>query len=173
MRPGPPAKPACPPSLPSCRRQFNNCATKMDPTEHYLTSWDGSRLFYRTWIPSGQAPTKALLLFHRGHEHSGRWQATVEALGLPDVAVFAWDARGHGRSAGERGAANSLTDVIRDTDFFVRTISEQYGIPIENMIILGHSLAAITVSAWVHDYAPNVRTMILATPAFHVKLYVP
>ena len=49
----------------------------------------------------------------------------------------------------------------------------RYGIPIENMIVLAHSLAAVTVAAWVHDYAPPIRAMILATAAFHVKLYVP
>src|SRR5205807_2367309 len=26
---------------------------------------------------------------------------------------------------------------------------------------------------WVHDYAPPVRALILATPAFRVKLYIP
>jgi alpha-beta hydrolase superfamily lysophospholipase/SAM-dependent methyltransferase len=92
---------------------------------------------------------------------------------LNDIAVFAWDARGHGRSPGERGAANNFTDVIRDVDAFARHISERYEIPIENMIVLAHSLAAVSVAAWVHDYAPPIRAMILATAAFHVKLYVP
>ena len=41
------------------------------------------------------------------------------------------------------------------------------------MIVLAHSLAAVTVTAWVHDYAPPIRAMILATAAFHVKLYIP
>jgi alpha-beta hydrolase superfamily lysophospholipase len=144
----------------------------MNSTEHTLTSWDGSELFYRAWIPSRET-NKALLLFHRGHEHSGRWQETVESLGLKNVAVFAWDARGHGRSPGERGAANSLADVIKDTDSFVRHISERHGIAMENMIVLAHSLAAVTVGAWVHDYAPPIRAMIFATAAFQVKLYVP
>lgn len=141
-------------------------------TENTFTTWDGAELFYRAWIPA--KPTdKALLLFHRGHEHSGRWQETVEALGFHDVAVFGWDARGHGRSAGERGTANSLHDVIKDVDCFVKHVSGMYGIPIENMIVLAHSLAAVTVTAWVHDYAPPIRAMILATAAFQVKLYVP
>jgi alpha-beta hydrolase superfamily lysophospholipase/SAM-dependent methyltransferase len=144
----------------------------LKPTEHTLASWDGAELFYRAWIPC-HAPRKALLLFHRGHEHSGRWQETVDALGLQDVAVFAWDARGHGRSAGERGAANSLGDVIRDTDVFAGHISERHNIALEDMVVLAHSLAAVNVAAWVHDYAPPVRAMILATAAFDVKLYVP
>jgi alpha-beta hydrolase superfamily lysophospholipase/SAM-dependent methyltransferase len=144
----------------------------MEATEHAMKSWDGAELFYRAWIPR-ETTNKAVLLFHRGHEHSGRWQEAVELLGLKDIAVFAWDARGHGRSPGERGAANNFADVIRDVDAFARHISERYEIPIENMIVLAHSLAAISVAAWVHDYAPPIRAMILATAAFHVKLYVP
>src|SRR6266536_2851033 len=144
----------------------------MEATEHAMKSWDGTELFYRAWIPR-EATDKAILLFHRGHEHSGRWQETVDLLGLKDIAVFAWDARGHGRSPGARGAANNFTDVIRDVNAFARHISERYEIPIENMIVLAHSLAAVSIAAWVHDYAPPIRAMILATAAFHVKLYVP
>lgn len=144
----------------------------MKAAEQTFTSWDGAELFYRAWIPA-RPTNKALLLFHRGHEHSGRWQEMVESLGLHDVAVFAWDARGHGRSPGARGSANSLRDVIKDVDAFARHISRTHGIPMENTIVLAHSLAAVTVTAWVHDYAPPVRAMILATAAFHVKLYIP
>ena len=144
----------------------------MEATEHAMKSWDGAELFYRAWIPR-ETTDKAILLFHRGHEHSGRWQQTVDLLGLKDIAVFAWDARGHGRSPGERGTANNFTDVIRDVDAFARHISRRHKIPIENMIVLAHSLAAVSVAAWVHDYAPPIRAMILTTAAFHVKLYVP
>jgi alpha-beta hydrolase superfamily lysophospholipase/SAM-dependent methyltransferase len=144
----------------------------MEATEHAMTSWDGAELFYRAWIPC-EGTDKAILLFHRGHEHSGRWQETVDLLGLKDIAAFAWDARGHGRSSGERGTANNFADAIRDVDAFARHISERYEIPVENMIVLAHSLAAVSVAAWVHDYAPQIRAMILATAAFHVKLYVP
>ncbi|HJT45507.1 MAG TPA: bifunctional alpha/beta hydrolase/class I SAM-dependent methyltransferase, partial [Chthoniobacterales bacterium] len=144
----------------------------MKATEQTFATWDGAELFYRAWLP--KSPTKnALLLFHRGHEHSGRWQETVDLLGLNDVAIFAWDARGHGRSPGERGTANSLRDVIKDLDGFARHISRTHCIPFENMIVLAHSLAAVTVTAWVHDYGPPIRAMILATAAFQVKLYVP
>src|SRR5215471_18417863 len=144
----------------------------MEAIDTTFTSWDGTELFYRSWIPN-RATDKALLLFHRGHEHSGRWQETVDSLDLGDVAIFAWDARGHGRSAGDRGSAKSLHDVISDVDAFARHISETFGIPIENMIVLAHSLAAVTVTGWIHDYAPPIRAMILVTAAFRVKLYIP
>ena len=44
---------------------------------------------------------------------------------------------------------------------------------VEDMVIVGHSVGAVTVAAWVHDYAPPVRAMVLVTPALKVKLYVP
>src|SRR4051812_31375328 len=142
------------------------------PSEHTLTLRDGTELFYRAWLP--EAPTtKALLLFHRGHEHSGRWQETVAALGLEDVAVFAWDQRGHGRSPGERGSAPSLHTVVRDAEEWARHLAAAHGVAPHDTVVLAHSRGAVIATAWVHDYAPPLRALILATPAFRVKLYVP
>ena len=140
--------------------------------ERRFTSWDGTELFFRAWVPASGA-LKALVLFHRGHEHSGRFQQLVEDLSLEGTAVFAWDARGHGRSPGERGYATDFSCVIRDMDCFMRFISREYEIRIEEMIALGHSVGAVALAGWVHDYAPPLRAMILATPAFRVKLYIP
>jgi esterase/lipase/SAM-dependent methyltransferase len=58
-------------------------------------------------------------------------------------------------------------------DCFVRHLAEQYRIPYENMVVLAHSVGAVIASAWVHDYAPPIRALILVTPALRVKLYVP
>ena len=142
------------------------------PVEDVMASWDGARLFYRAWLPP--APTdKGLILVHRGHEHSGRWQGVVDALRLDDVAVFACDARGHGHSPGDRGAAESVAVVVKDLDAFARHVSQRHAIPLDNVVVLAHSVGAVTAAAWVHDYAPPIRGLILGTPAFRVKLYVP
>jgi len=145
---------------------------QMRPTEHTMTTWDGEKLFYRTWRPSGPSD-KALLLFHRGHEHSGRFQELVQRLNLEDAWIFAWDARGHGRSPGERGYAENLACLVKDADAFARFISREYGVPIENMVVLAHSVGGVIATAWVHDYAPPIRAMVLGCPAFRVKLYIP
>ena len=141
-------------------------------SEHTAGLWDGTEIFYRAWLPA--APTdKALILFHRGHEHSGRFIDVVRDLGLTDVAVFAWDQRGHGRSPGERGHAPSFAHIVRDIDSFVQHVCTRHDKSIENVIVLGHSVGAVAVATWVHDYAPRIRAMVLATPALRVKLYVP
>lgn len=146
--------------------------TQRPVIESKFSTSDHTELFYRHW-PTEQPTNKAVILFHRGHEHSGRVAHLVDELDLPDYAMFAWDARGHGRNEGPRGYSPSLGTSIHDVDEFIRYISTQYQIPLENIIVIGQSVGAVLVSAWVHDYAPRIRGMVLASPAFKVKLYVP
>lgn len=145
-------------------------------TEHQFSSFDGQQLFYRQWAATapaaGEAP-RALLILHRGHEHSGRLQPIVDELGLPQMPVFAWDARGHGRNDGPRGYSPSFAASVRDLDEFVRHLQSEYGIQPANLIVIAQSVGAVLAATWVHDYAPRIAGMILAAPALRIKLYVP
>ncbi len=140
--------------------------------EHTMKSWDDTELFYRSWQPKKKS-AKAVILFHRGHEHSGRWQDVIEKLNMPSMNFFAWDARGHGKSPGERGYADDFSTLVKDVDSFVRHISDKYEIPYENIIIMAHSVGSVLVSTWVHDYAPPIRGLVLGSPALRIRLYVP
>jgi alpha-beta hydrolase superfamily lysophospholipase/SAM-dependent methyltransferase len=146
--------------------------TRWITAEGNFRSFDGSVLFYRSWKQTA-AVNRALIVIHRGHEHSGRVGNLVEELDLQDVWVFSWDCRGHGLSPGERGYADSYYDLVKDLDAFAKFISAQHGIPVENMVILGNSVGAVTASTWVHDYAPRIRGMVLVAPAFRIRLYIP
>ncbi len=138
----------------------------------FMTTWDQTQLYYRYWIPP--VPThKALILFHRGHEHSARFDEFVQQLDLQDFAFFAWDARGNGNSPGPRDYADNFSVYVKDAQAFVNFISEKYQIPVENIVVLAHSVGGVIASTWVHDYAPPIKALILATPAFRIKLYVP
>ncbi len=142
------------------------------PTEHTFRTSDGVEVFYRAWAPRRE-PHGAVVLFHRGHEHSGRWQDFVERIGMDDAWFFAWDARGHGRSPGARGYAESFARMVQDADEFVRHVSETHDIAVDDMAVVGQSVGAVLAATWVHDYAPPVRALVLANPALRVKLYVP
>ncbi len=142
--------------------------------EHFFETHDGTGLFYRHWPRTSAGPSnRALVLFHRGHEHSGRLQHAVDELGLGDFDMFAWDARGHGRSPGARGDSPSFAAAVKDVDRFVRHIATVHGIPPSETVVVGQSVAAVLVSAWAHDYAPPLRGLVLTAPAFKVRLYVP
>jgi alpha-beta hydrolase superfamily lysophospholipase/SAM-dependent methyltransferase len=141
-------------------------------SEHSFRSADGTALFYRAWRPAAPAG-KVLVLFHRGHEHSGRWADVVEALAPEGFTVCAWDARGNGLSAGPRDDATHFGCYARDAELFVRHLAETEQVQMEDIAVVGHSVGAAIVAAWIHDYAPRLRAAVLAAPAFRIRLYLP
>jgi alpha-beta hydrolase superfamily lysophospholipase len=140
------------------------------PDEYFFLTHDGVRIFFRHWPGAGD---HAIVLIHRGHEHSGRMSHVVDELDLPEVSFFAWDARAHGRSEGEQGSTTTMATFVQDLDEFVQHIRTEFGIEPENVALIAQSVGAVTAAAWAHDYAPPIRCLVLAAPAFRVKLYVP
>lgn len=142
---------------------------------HTFATHDGVELSYRHWpaTVSADGPRQAVVLFHRGHEHGGRMAHLVDELELPHYDFFAWDARGHGLSPGARGDSPSFATSVRDVQTFIEHIGAQHGIAEEDLAVVAQSVGAVIVSTWAHDYAPKVRCLVLASPAFKVKLYVP
>lgn len=142
---------------------------------HTFATHDGVELSYRHWpaTVSADGPRQAVVLFHRGHEHGGRMAHLVDELDLPHYDFFAWDARGHGLSPGARGDSPSFATSVRDVQTFIEHIGAQHGIAEEDLAVVAQSVGAVIVSTWAHDYAPKVRCLVLASPAFKVKLYVP
>jgi alpha-beta hydrolase superfamily lysophospholipase len=140
-------------------------------------SHDSCQLFYRYWpavdSDSNTKPSRAIVLFHRGHEHSGRVAHLADELNLPDYHIFAWDARGNGQSEGERGDAPDFATLIKDANCFIEHIIDGYDINPEDIAVIAQSVGAVIASAWVHDYVPNIRALVLGSPAFDIKLYVP
>ena len=147
-------------------------------SQHTFKTHDQTELFYQHWESLSQKNTpnankKAIILFHRGHEHSDRITHLVDELKLTDFDFFAWDARGHGDSPGARGDAPSFSACVKDIQYFLQHIQHQYNIDENNIAIIGQSVGAVLSATWVHDYAPKIRALCLASPAFDIKLYVP
>ncbi|WP_201616785.1 alpha/beta fold hydrolase [Psychrobacter immobilis] len=151
--------------------------------ESCYNAYDGTAIYYRYWLTmplenvkqAGQQHTqqRQVILLHRGHEHSGRLAELGKQFAKAGYQVFAWDARGNGRSGGIKDHAESVTELERDLDGFVQLVIGQTGIAITDTLIVASSIGAVLAAAWVHDYAPNIRGMILGTPALSIRLYMP
>ena len=151
--------------------------------ESCYNAYDGTAIYYRYWLtmpleeikkPKQQdTQQRQVILLHRGHEHSGRLAELGEQFAAAGYQVFAWDARGNGRSGGIKDHAESVIQLERDLNDFVQLVIGQTGIAIEDTLIVASSIGAILAAAWVHDYAPNIRGMILGTPALRIRLYMP
>ena len=147
--------------------------TSRPETQGHFRTHDGVDLFYRAWPTSSKQSRGAIVLVHRGHEHSARMSHLVDELELADFSFFGWDARGHGNSPGARGDSPGIATSVRDIQTFVDHLEEKYGIDEEDIFVIAQSVGAVLTATWAHDYAPTIRGMVLASPAFKVKLYVP
>lgn len=140
-------------------------------TRLQFTADDGACLHYKTWNVPGA--TRALVLIHRGHEHADRWDPVIPSLEMPDTAIYAWEARGHGQSEGRRGHATGFMQYVRDLDTFFRHLQATHGLTPERTVVVAHSVGAVIAATWVHDFAPRIAGLVLATPALEVNLMVP
>ncbi|RMX05061.1 hypothetical protein D8I35_13135 [Corticibacter populi] len=153
--------------------------TRRPASNGRFSSHDGLSLFYRHWPaqPPGGAeadqPVRTIVLLHRGHEHSGRIAHLVDELDLPQFQFFAWDARGHGLSEGVRGDSPGFATNVRDLQTFAEHLQAAHGVQARDMALVAQSVGAVLAATWVHDYAPDIRAQVLASPAFDIKLYVP
>ena len=133
----------------------------MQEQQKRFTASDGAELFYR-YRPAASGQTdRAIVLFHRGHEHSGRMIFLADELQLDDFAFFAWDARGHGHSPGERGDSPSLARSVQDVQEFMAHIQATYGLAQEQLAVVAQSVCAVLVATCLHDYAPKIRLPVL------------
>ncbi|MGM8871704.1 alpha/beta fold hydrolase [Psychrobacter sp. 2Y5] len=162
-----------------------NLSANIIAEQSCFNAYDGTALYYRYWLTQPlvqlanqskqqqQSEQKQVILLHRGHEHSGRLTELAERFAQSGYQVFAWDARGNGRSGGIKDHADSVTELERDLNDFIELVIAQTGIALEDTIIVASSIGAVLAAAWVHDYAPNIRGMILGTPALSIRLYIP
>ena len=66
-----------------------------------------------------------------------------------------------------------LGETARARLAILRETEDGFRIAEEDLAVVAQSVGAVIVSTWAHDYAPKVRCLVLASPAFKVKLYVP
>lgn len=141
-------------------------------TEHTFTTFDNTSLFYRVRKPAKDTGD-VLLLLHRGHEHSGRITNLADELDMADKWCFSFDLRGHGLSPGPRGWAKDFDVWVKDLNSFAVHICTEHGLDLRYFNIVAGSIGSVMAAAWVHDYAPPIRGMVLAAPAFSIRLYIP
>lgn len=134
-------------------------------TEHWLDPGDGNRLFCRRFSPP--APTAAMVLVHGFVEHSGRYVELAWRLVERNVAVLAFDLRGHGRSAGPRVWVDRFDRFVDDLAAVLASARQAW--PDLPLFVFGHSLGGAIVARTVIDRQPDLRGVALSAPGLRVS----
>jgi alpha-beta hydrolase superfamily lysophospholipase len=158
---------------------LNDDRSHVKVVEDRFAADDGVTLNYRQWRSAaargraGQITRGAVIALHRGHEHAGRLAELAVRLAGEGWTVFAPDLRGHGLSEGERGGGTSFAALVAELDAFARHVVGHHGVAMSDCAVVGVSVGAVIAAAWVHDFAPPLRALVLVAPAFDVRLYLP
>jgi alpha-beta hydrolase superfamily lysophospholipase len=141
---------------------------------------DGTKLFLRRWLPpenSGQSkPALVLHIVHGMAEHGLRYRRLAEKLTTRNIAVWAADQRGHGKTAdtgvndpgrggrlghcADRRGFDRVTDDVRAINSVIR---KTY--PNTPLVVLGHSWGSFITQNYIEKYSaepPGIDGCVLS-----------
>jgi serine aminopeptidase S33 family len=95
-------------------------------------------------------------------DHSDRYAGFAERLVHAGHAVWAFDMRGHGRSAGVRVQIDRIDDLLDDLGAFVALVRDRE--PDRPTVLYGHSLGGLVTALYAISRHPQVAGVVLAAP---------
>ena len=139
----------------------------MKHTEYGWTAPDGLAFYGQVWEPDS-APRAVVALVHGLGEHSGRYAHVAAALVEAGYALMAYDLRGHGKSAGQRGHTPSYETLMQDIDRFLAEVDKRF--PGRPRFLYGHSLGGCQVLHYVLRRRPQLAGVIATGSALRSPL---
>ncbi|HEY3195301.1 MAG TPA: alpha/beta hydrolase [Candidatus Dormibacteraeota bacterium] len=137
-------------------------------TEGFISSSDGTSLAVRAWRDSKATITFAVV--HGLGEYSARYERFAKGMAKFQMATYAVDLRGHGKSAGKRGHVESWRQWVDDTAAFVGHVESQVS---GEVIPLGHSFGGVVLLSAVRSgKLMRTRRFVLSSPALKLRASV-
>ncbi|RHX93246.1 alpha/beta hydrolase [Leptospira stimsonii] len=135
---------------------------------YILSGSDKSKLYCQSWTKPN---ANRLLIFHHGFgEHSSRYTNLLRFFAKSDINFYSFDMRGHGRSEGRRGHADSFDQYVRDLSHFTSEVLKRE--QKDRFFLLGHSLGGAVALRYSQEgiNQDNILGLILSSPALLVRM---
>ncbi|MBN3957316.1 alpha/beta hydrolase [Nostoc sp. NMS8] len=127
----------------------------------------GLNIFTRSWQPEGK-PRGVVVIVHGLNSHSGQYFWAGEQFATHDLAVYALDHRGRGRSDGERFYVEKVEDYVDDVATFVTMAKlENPGLPV---FVLGHSAGGVIACVYALDHQKEISGLICESFAYELPV---
>ena len=128
----------------------------MKITKDFFTSKDGIKLYYEAYIPEKVEAT--LIIVHGLSEYIASYDTFRTFLTEKNIAVYGFDARGHGNSPGIRAHVNRWSEYTEDLHRFVELVQkEQSG----KLLMFSHSMGTTIATNYLMEYQDQLDGLIL------------
>jgi len=129
-----------------------------DIEERNFHTKDGTSVFYRMAIPENAAAS--LIILHGYAEHSGRYMHVIRYFVEKNIAVFAPDERGHGKTAKLLGDMEGFQEVMDDISMIHKQIKEKF--PTRPIFLYGHSMGGLFAVLYAERHEKDLNGLILS-----------
>lgn len=139
--------------------------------ETYIHSFDNTRLFIQRWEPETVKGT--LFITHGQGEHSDCYSRLIDSLRDTSWRIIAWDLRGHGRSDGKRGYAESFDHYCQDFMFVLKHLEAEQQIQYP-LALFAHSMGGlIQLKSLIKNPSLKHNALVFSSPFLGLSLPVP
>lgn len=126
-----------------------------------IQTLDDINLFYQVWKPD-ETPDCVICLVHGIGEHSSRYDAWAKNFVKNNMALLAFDQRGHGQSEGKRGVIPSYDAFLSDIDLLLDKCETLF--PNIPLVLYGHSMGGGEVLTHLHKREGRYKAVISSSP---------
>lgn len=129
-------------------------------------------LYFQAWtVP---APRGTIVITHGHGEHTDSYKRVVEGLKNENWDIYAWDMRGHGRSEGIRGFAETFDLYCDDFKIFLNQVRAIPGVLDRPLVYLSHSMGSLVqLKTIILNPALEPDAMVLSSPLVGLGVTVP
>nr|HEX4312931.1 alpha/beta hydrolase [Kofleriaceae bacterium] len=137
-------------------------APPAESTVDTFVARDGTKLLSRHW-PAKADVRAVVVIMHGLKDYSARYAHFAHRLAEVGYSVYAFDMRGHGRSAGPRVAPADWLDYVDDLDRFLTDVEKRE--PGKHVYLFGHSMGGAVAALTAERHAPKLAGLMLSGPA--------
>lgn len=139
----------------------------IDPTETFrFASKDGTELYGEAFIAGD--PRAAAIVVHGYGDHAGRYRELAHVLTDLGLTTLAYDTRGHGRAAGQRGHVRRFSEYLDDLDAALAQLAKRAaGADKNGVLAIAHSHGGLVVLRALTDPGRTpaaITAAILSSP---------
>ncbi|MDD5647846.1 MAG: lysophospholipase, partial [Dehalococcoidia bacterium] len=134
----------------------------MQQKEGHFKGTDNFNLYWRCWLPDGEA--KAVILVAHGlGEHISRYTNLVNKVVPLGYAVYGLDHRGHGKSEGQRVYIDRFQSYLKDLNTLYQMAHKDY--PDKKIFLYGHSMGGLIATVYALQYQNDLVGLVISAPA--------
>lgn len=137
----------------------------MSTKEINWTTSDGISIYGKVWNTT-ETPKYVICLVHGMGEHINRYDHVAQFFNKNNIALFAYDQRGHGKSGGQRGHFPSFDIFLDDVTLFIQQVDKEF--PNIKKILMGHSMGGNVIGNYLINRNQNFSGAIFSSP--HLEL---